>query len=469
MENVSSVTKIIEQGSEYLAIPTGIRGGGHALSQLMQLKDSPGWIVDSGMVREWRITSFTRKQGEVYLYGPFFDGASLAGILDKAPGRALGYLLKMVSALMLLADKSVPLFDIQTNAVFFSEEGAVLFLPPALVRLGRASETMADKIHTYDCLNHPDLKGEERLSFAVGALLYRNLTRRFPFESDSEEEIHYRMRDLELVSLMLHVPELKREVADTVARALRKGSKETALTLLDWQQCLVRWAQDGVLRDLPDQEKNSVLLEAQTRQIRAEKQFRRRLYWVRNWRTIAAVSAGVVFVGLVAGSILSNVFAPRSTRGFTPLEVVETFYSSYNRLEHRVMEDCVIGDAGKQEVNEVVNLFALIGMTAQFDADSEFVVAADVWDADGRPEMKESIVYGVVELSVREERSEPSPVFVVEYEKWGPIGDREQAAAVGVPYHGAFMRDRVFLEQDRRDWVIYRFERLTERPLETPE
>ena len=64
-------------------------------------------------------------------------------------------------------------------------------------------------------------------------------------------------------------------------------------------------------------------------------------------------------VGAGVGSILKGVLAPRVTRGFTPREVVQAFYSSMNKLDQMTMGACVIDGAGKGEINEVTNLYVI--------------------------------------------------------------------------------------------------------------
>jgi hypothetical protein len=42
-----------------------------------------------------------------------------------------------------------------------------------------------------------------------------------------------------------------------------------------------------------------------------------------------------------------------------PLEVAETYYRAFGNLDHAVMESCVSGKAGKEDIKMAVNLFVI--------------------------------------------------------------------------------------------------------------
>ena len=493
MERDPRLRKIVEKGTEYLGIPTGVQGGGHALSQLMSLKDSPGWVVEGDTVREWKLHSFVRLESEVFLYGPYFSGMSLAQVVEMAPDEAFHYLRRLVNALALLEEKTIPAFDLHMDGVLFSSGDAVLFLPPPVMRMTRVSRLDEAKIESFERLNHPDLRGQDRMSFTLGILAYRILSGKYPFDSSSEDDLHFQMRDLRVLPLSLIVPEIREDVSEFVVRAVghppvtnppmkhppmkhrsmkhrrrKQEAKEPGISLLDWKQHLRRWEEGGFRRDVSDEERERCRLEAQQKGAKAEKTFRRRLYWTRNGKTVAAVSAVVVLTALVLGSVLRNSLAPRSTKGYQPREVVEAFYNGFNRLDHQLMEDCVVEGAAKQEVTEVVNLFVLFNMMSQYETAVETYVPADIWDERGRPALRESTVYGLARLSVREESAEPDPQYVVEYEKWAPRSTREETDPSALPYEGFAMRDRVYLKKDGDDWVIYQVDRLSTESLKPP-
>jgi hypothetical protein len=217
-------------------------------------------------------------------------------------------------------------------------------------------------------------------------------------------------------------------------------------------------------------EREQILQRARKEEERIGRAYRRKVFWQKYWKTVGLVAVAVVVVGVLAGSLLKNILAPRETRGFSPGQVVESFYKSMNDLNHTLMEDCVVEGAGKQTIREVVNIYVLSRVSLGYEGSSH-VISANEWDAQGRPELSPpKTVYGVTDLIVLQERGEPEPVFQVSYTKWVPdpgqdpgadsAGSTELMETEGSRFTNLEIIERVYLKLDRKDWVIYRFEPL---------
>jgi hypothetical protein len=131
------------------------------------------------------------------------------------------------------------------------------------------------------------------------------------------------------------------------------------------------------------------------------------------------------------------------------------------------MEDCVIGDAAKTEINEAVNLFVISRQTLAYEGRT-YVIDAAEWEANGRPTVTPpEFLHGVAGLQITREQPEPQPVFLVKYERYARAFADQDVESVN-PVNGRQITDRVYLTQDKEDWVIYRIDRLRETPLENP-
>ena len=92
-----------------------------------------------------------------------------------------------------------------------------------------------------------------------------------------------------------------------------------------------------------------------------------------------------------------------------------------NSLDHQVMEACVVGKAGREEIGESTNLFVISRVTTAYEG-RPTIVSAEAWDREGRPGLDPMFtVYGVTDLVITEETGAPSPVFRVDYVKWAPL------------------------------------------------
>lgn len=474
--------KISIEENPYFGIPTGIKGSSFALTQLTALRNKPGWLVKEGGVQEWKITGFTQIKEEIYLYGPFLDqGLPLLDIITLNTEEALPYIRQLVSALLLLQKRGCSLFDLQLDTVFFPQEGGVFFLPPEVVKVLGNSQVLEKRIRVHDLINRPGLSGEKRLSFSLGSLLYRIITGNFPFTGEDEEILHSKMKLLTILPPELSAPQIKPEVSDIVMNALGRGDnykKTTDYPHLElWREKLSSWIGGNIFRqiDIARIEEAGRLKEIKEK--KAADNYRRKVFWQRNWKAAALILAAVITVSIFLSSILGNVLAPRKTKGFSPAQVVEAFYLSMNSLDHMLMQDCVIDKAGKAEIKEVTHLYVLSRVSKGYEGRSN-ILPADEWQRQGSPELTPpQSVFGVTDLHLLQETEGALPVFTAIYKKWLPAPqEEEQIREPAVPAAPApratfaplcfEVKERLFLKNHRGDWVIFNIERLDNIPIE---
>jgi len=460
-----------DAGKLHLAVSLGAATHGSALTQILALKGSPGWIAGASGVREWRYEGVIEREGTVSLIGPHVQGLSLEKALSLPAGEALPLIARLVRALLQLSESRAGWFAVQSDSVIFTGDEDVLFLPPVMDGELRDLRTFEANRETFECLNHPDLRGEALAIFTAAAALFRLLTGRFPFWGADPEELHSQVRNLEIQPPASLVPGLDGEVSDLIMAGLGR-SRRGPVSLSQISEGLARWKTHELVRPLSDGQRQTALLAAESRELSAGRSFRRRRFWQRNWRVAAIAAAAVILLGILGGTILKNVLAPRVTRGFSPRKVVETFYSSMNTLDHTTMQACAVGPAGRGEIDEVTTLYVTSRVTQGYEGRSSIVSAAD-WDKAGRrPLVPPSSLYGVTGLSLDEEQGEPAPVFVVRYDKWNPAPPPDAVGGSAVDYvpqsEGHTVRDRVWMKLDRGDWVISRIDRLGRTDLPAP-
>jgi hypothetical protein len=456
--------RLVREDEEVLAVPVGMSRSEFVLTKLAELRKLPGQIIRDGEIDAWRFDGVLKHEGRLYLHGPYLGGIFLEEAIQKSFDAALPYLNRLVRALIALERRGQIVEFIQTDSVYFLEDGGVLFFPPALMRELRSMHPEPYKLQVFEKINHPDIEDpRKKLSFSVAALLYRIILGRYPFEADSEEELHNLIRNARLLSPGLVEPGLREDLSQQILCGLDRG-QGPAPSLGEWQEILTRCKREGLYRDITEIEREQLQRKGQAELRKFDRSYRRKVFWQRHWKTVLIVSAVVVAVSALAASLLKNILAPRETRGFSPQEVVETYYRSMNELNHELMEDCVVDGAGKETIREVVNLFVLSRVSLGYEGQSH-IIPADVWDAQGRPELTApQTVYGITDLELQQERSEPEPVFRLRYTKWVPEPAEESQSDLseskGPRFTSSQINERVYLRLDRGDWVIYRFEPL---------
>ncbi len=477
------------KGKEVLAIGTGITGNEFALTRLTALKKEPGWIVQEDSIEEWRIDGFMEQEGEIFLYGPSFKGKTLFEVLENSDeslhdetseisnpktfspkDSILNKIKLLLNAILKLREKNLEIPRIYSDGVLFSDNGSILFLPFNLIKNINATRPIAFKVETYDYINNPSLDGEEAICFTIGVCLYRALTSLFPYEGKTEEEVHDKIRNLKILPPHLRTPGLKKDVSKYVLKLINIENEQSKISLTECYSTINSWDSKTIVEKISEEQKNRIGEEAKRTQEKNYKTFKRKLFWQRNRKTIAIATVIVIIVGTISGSILKNVLAPRKTRGFKPYKVAETFYESMNNLDTQMIQDCVIDKAGKQEVNEVTYLYVISRVSKGYEGKS-YLIPAPKWDKMGRPKLNPpDTVYGVLNLNIKEVSGEPNPVFIATYEKWFPISTEEEDFKNPQPtskpnYAGKKITDKLFLKKDKKDWVIYKIERLSEKSL----
>ena len=466
--------KIVIENSTYFGIPTGIKGNSFALTQLTALRNKPGWLVKQEKIQEWKITGFTQIKEQIYLYGPFLDqGLSLIDIITLKTKEALPYIRELVSALLLLQKRGYPLFDLQLDTVFFPKQGGVFFLPPEVVKILSNSQILKKRIRVHSLLNQPGLSGEKRLSFSLGSLLYRIITGDFPFTGEDEEILHNKMKLLTILPPELSVPQIRPEVSDVVMNALGRSDNSKKITAYPhlelWQEKLSSWIKGNIFRQIDTARIEETGRLKVIKEKKAADNYKRKVFWQRNWKAAAIILVSVIIVSIFLSSILSNILAPRKTKGFSPAQVVEAFYLSMNSLDHMLMQDCVIDKAGKAEIKEVTHLYVLSRVSKGYEGQSN-IFPADEWQRQGYPELiPPQSVFGVTDLHLLEEAEGTMPVFTAAYKKWLPAPQEEEqirepaAASAPRPTFTPLtfeVKERLFLKNHRGDWVIFNIERL---------
>jgi hypothetical protein len=432
--------------------------------KLVDLKNSPGWIISTQRIREWHFSSFVSRDDKFYLSGSAPHSISLADVLALPKKQALSYLALLTKACGKLLDHTPIPFELQLDTVYFLDNNEILFLPPDIVRKAREFNPESYRYAVFSPYNNPYLQDQRlKLSFSLGCLFFKAATDVLPYQGSSVEEIHAQMRAFICASPLLACPSLKSEL-NSFFKTFFSEQFYYNLSLSDWMKMLEKYSKEDVTKELSEAEKAAVIEDAQNQAEKIRKRYKSHLFFERQGKTILITSIIVIAVLLVIGYYASNIFKPRLTVGFSPVQVVEAFYTSINQLDPRLMEDCVVEDAGGREMVELDRLFVTSrqGRSLGFNT----YIPADEWDRRGRPALAlGQFVYGITDLSITKEQEIPRPIFLVTFSKWMPSEIPEQYDELTVYPQGYRISERLYLKQDGEDWVIFRRTRFKEEKI----
>jgi len=453
-------------GEALLGIPAGSRHNQYSLAQLGAVTQSDGWIVSDfaaghpPTIQVWRFAGYRHYREQVFVVGPWVDGVTLDAALAEPPSptrsRRLRWLAMALRALSERVDFNGPL---QGDAVVFTDDGRLLFLPPAVMSRLNGVKSPAERLAHVERYLHPHRQGPEQLAFALGVAVYRVLCGRYPFDGDSEEDMHDRVRGYPVVTPRAFQPSAPAELCDAVMASLGQGT-EAVPSLSSWELLLGDDAVSDALAALGEPPAEA-LGAAETEAELAERRFARSRFLNRNWRRLLGWGAGAAVALSILVPILGRALAPPVTRGLEPAEVVELFYESINAMDTEPMEDAATDNAGQGLINETLHMF-LESRMALANRGGSRVVPAPEWDELGRLERPPFRVYGITDLEIHAEQGRPQPIFRAHYHFWTP--NLEDIVSVTDP-PGVLVTERLWLRWTGKDWVIERLEPLERVPI----
>ena len=465
-------TREIEVGGrKYLGICVASGRGVQTFVRMFSLSERTGFIVGETGMDPWTIQGFSEVETSLYLYGPLVGEIpeSFLYLLETSVTSTLPPKFVLFTRRLAAYFKEGHTYEkLYPQGIFFFSDGRTLFLPEPILQKSLALKPAEERFRFYEPYNHPDLTGEENASFFLGCIAYRLLTGSLPYWAESEETLHTHMRELPPLPASLARPGIREEVSSFIQQALT-GKEKPPLSL--WVEKVEAWNRTPLIETVSDTEIDLRRKQAVQFQKETSRAYTRRQFWQKHRTRVIGISILALILGYFGYEALSNALKPPRTLGFTPEQVVHLFYSSINTLDHQAMEDCVTGEAGKQYINEVIQLFVISRMRMSVEFKNS-MIDAEIWYKTGRPPIPEGqTLYGIAELEIeKESETEETAQMRVQFDRWVPVPQRieegePQNLSFADRFKGSRIEERVTLEKKKSHWVITEIQRLSDSPL----
>ncbi|MCL2232226.1 MAG: hypothetical protein FWB99_04025 [Treponema sp.] len=457
-----------QNGENALGFDTGLDAKAFAKAKMAQFISIPGFIVyPDGKVEAWHLEGVTERE-TMLLWGPFFPGECLDDILNDSSRQnealnALRFWLRSHQALKTVsAEKKEPPFPGPAGAYIVTERqagtfpaGTVLFPPARLLK--RYLELDGER------WIHPDLDGAEAISFSAAAMLYRVFCGDAPFTKDTLEELRQDIREGVFTPPALAAPGLDLQMADIITRAMSQSkdgkvrpAPAAVSECLGTTQPVSSW-----MKPLNEEERLRIQAEQEQYISKKTRAVKTRRFMVRNTVLLAGAAIAVVLIFFSILGINRHIAEQPSTRGMSAGEVVQAYYAAFSSLDPLMMRACLLGRAGRRDIDLVSNLFAVSRIRQAFEIDlgQAIFFPAQEWLDAGQP-VTERIVFGITELSIRMiSQDETNAVFEAEYLLWMPgtffLEDGETPPLDELPPPGSLtLMDRLYLAVHRGTWRI---------------
>jgi len=452
-------------GCTELSFDTGLTARAFAQAKLAQFITEPGLIVHLGeappRIEFWKASGVREVTGAddnptMVIWGPPVEGERLSALLDQSPENALAAVSQWIQAVLALGENpphEIPLWPSAAIITPAKEGGtpSVFFAPPTLIK---RSISANDERYV-----NPALGGMEAAAFTAAAMLYRILAGTPPFSAANTTTLHEDMRDGNFLPVRFAVPGLDSRLAVLIQNALER----TAPNLPTGKELLGAMLESAALPKIaPLAEPDRQLLEKEKAQYLKLKtaSISTRRFVARNTAVLGGALGGVVIAIFIVYSIISSRALLPTTAGMEPAQVIESYYHAFGAMNHQMMEACVIGDAGKNDINAAVHLFVMSKTRQAYEHNAPpLVFPAHEWQGGELPEQP---LFGATDLRITflgGDETGGKRRYQVDYTFWVPeqLSDTESLSPNNPPSIASIptqRRDYLTLIRKKGNWRI---------------
>jgi hypothetical protein len=442
-----SIISLKIEGKPVLGFDTALDAQAFAQAKMASFLTQKGSVVyPDGRVETWQPAGVAETEGSdgspstMVIWGPNFPGERLVDILSDhgRSDEALDALRYWLRARPLVEEAPGPagvLIVSRASGRMAGEfpPGTLLFPPERLVK--RCIE--AEGIGSAGERIHPDLAGNEGSAYSAGVMLYEIFCATPPFSREDPLLVRQDIREGIFMPPELAAPGLDKDLAKLISRALAPAKQKSGAEPRPAPQTMEQFlgppgsrSRDSWLKLPGKEELSKIRLEQEQYKKRKNLEVRTRRFLVRNTALISGLCIAALLLFLGVRDFIKNQEGKPSTAGMSPLEVVETYYGAFGKLDHETMSACALNKAGKQDIEMVINFFVITRMRGAYETGIDNFIAAGEWKESGSPPT-DKIIFGVTDLEIRKlggDESGGETRFEASYLLWMPASavDAEQ-------------------------------------------
>ncbi|MDR0555242.1 MAG: hypothetical protein LBG76_10670 [Treponema sp.] len=455
-----------------LGFDTGLDSQTFAQAKLAQFINQPGWIVypaaaGEGERRElWRAVGAVEREGTIVIWGPDFPGIRFEECIEAGGDGALDALRYWLRArrFLLLEGEAVspetppyPPWPGGTLVMYGSagankaySPGTIFFPPERFLRRSLEAEGDDTWLRCAERWVHPVRAGADALAFSAAALFYRILCGEAPFQSEDFKTIHEDILEGVFLPPHLSAPGLNNDAAALITAIMNpttgggavqpnqirneKGPQTSSLErLVELLGAPGSGKLDAFFHPLSGEERAKLEAEREQQRRKTGRVVKTRRFARRNKAALTLCAAAVLAVALIAGSIIQGRKDLPTTKGMKPVEVVEAYYGAITSLDHTLMQACVFGKAGKDDITMVTNTFVLSKVRQAYEMSTP-TMSPQEWLDMGSPSL-DTTIFGVSDLLLTPEDTDESDGEVryqARYKLWLPASYLEDASSFQV-------------------------------------
>jgi hypothetical protein len=250
-----------------------------------------------------------------------------------------------------------------------------------------------------------------------------------PFASKQDGDLlRQDMREGVYIPLRLISPGLDNELSNAVASAIEPIQAKAEIKTRPAPDIMRSLLGDPGSRNIaswytPVGEEERVKINNELEQYRKKRDFsvKTRRFVIRNTTLIVVCLAALIGTGLAVRGYFQRLAEKPNTIGMTPVEVVSTYYGSFETLDHEMMEACIYGKNAKLDIDMILNIYVLTRTMMAYEG-TQMQVSAREWLDHGSPQTNLT-VFGVTDLTLTPlggSESQGDIVLEARYKLWMP-------------------------------------------------
>ena len=420
-------------GKPAVCFDTGLDPRSFARTKMSQSLIEPGYVVHPDGAKEtWKALGVNEVDGFMRVWGTPLHGERLDKILEEEPQAALQAVTFWIRAKLFLGDEDSTLHP---GAVFINcadggdsgnEKGSVFFTPENLSQRCLLFEGL--ELNRYSC---PDLKGMEASAFCASAMLYKILSKSYPYPDNAN--IFQDMREGIFLPPDFTAPGLNKELCDLIHSALllpvaRKRTSASGTDILGNLLKILMTKEGSIVpvsslfNQLSESENAKLVKEKRSFSLRQNTAVKARRFVTRNKPVLLGVAIAAAFFIFIGINIARGNSRRPTTAGLTSDTVVSSYYEALSSLDHLYMEACVLG-ADRGDINIAANLFAISKVRQSYEVNfNSAIIPAKLWQDNGG-ELPAPNVFGITDLTIlllAGNETENTVAYRAEYLLWFP-------------------------------------------------
>lgn len=368
----------IKENDVLLGINTGLNRISYSRASKNKNYSNRCYKWDGKQLDYFQMDKLIEIDGKIHCCGLFKKLIPVSQIvLNNNLNKRMDIVIKLVSMVCKMEEEGIYISLPTMESFYINECEDLILIADSIINI------LPEQKSCLGIYRHPDKKGEQGIAFFLCTVIYRALTGFYPFYDIRDDYLKEKIR----IGSFLHIEKIIPGVSEDLAAIVNKSLRGDYVVT------------DSILKAVQNEDVKSynpcTKSEIQSHIKKIDKKFHYRTIVKNNFgKSILALSAVVIFFLVLKFSIVREGKIP-PTYGFTKVQVVNSYFESFNTLDVSLNMECVSSNVKRKDSDEVL-VQAISNGALEMDGITG-ILSPEKWK---ELDKKESSVYGVADVEI---------------------------------------------------------------------